>query len=480
MPTKQMTMKRLLSAVALVVLIGLQCSRQQETIVAHFGSHTITLDEFKLAYLSYMKQPKSKDSPRQREQFLDELITRKLMAMEGRRLKLDQDESYQLQLEAYQNKCLRDEHFDHEIRPRITYTTDDMDKLLAYCQESRHLQHLFFETMAQADSYYHCLENKQLTFEEIATKIFNDTALANNSGDLGWVNWDQMEYPMAMQAYQLKLNQYSQPIASSYGYHILRIVDYKVNPIISEDDRLKNRRSLEKMLEYKIGDQMAGEYIQQIMKDVKTTVHSQTMMKVGVILNKILLRRPTAWDTKYEIQLNPEEIHQIQNSVWEMRHDVFMEIDGMEITIGQFTASLTYVPYSITSSSYKKAIDYSIRDFKLTQIAHNKKLDQSRIYRNKVTLYQDQILQTKLRRYLINQITVGESDIRTWINQRGSQAQEMAYSDSGRAIITRQILQEKKAGRIPEFTRQIRAGQKIYIDMTPIHVYYQSIIEEQK
>ncbi|MCH6267305.1 peptidylprolyl isomerase [Neobacillus citreus] len=63
-------------------------------------------------------------------------------------------------------------------------------------------------------------------FEDLA-KESEDTATASKGGDLGWFGTGVMDPDFEKAAYALEKDQISDPIKSSYGYHIIQVTDKK-------------------------------------------------------------------------------------------------------------------------------------------------------------------------------------------------------------------------------------------------------------
>jgi peptidyl-prolyl cis-trans isomerase SurA len=61
------------------------------------------------------------------------------------------------------------------------------------------------------------------SFEKIAKEESDDPSAKINNGNLGWFSAFSMVYPFENAAYNTKIGDYSQPIKSRYGYHIIMV-----------------------------------------------------------------------------------------------------------------------------------------------------------------------------------------------------------------------------------------------------------------
>lgn len=90
-------------------------------------------------------------------------------------------------------------------------------------------------------SAYATLE--RLTIEDfgaIAREVSQDSATAANGGDLGWFGRGMMVAPFEEAAFSLKPGEFSDPVKSTFGYHIIQVIAKQVRPLEAsqyEEDR---------------------------------------------------------------------------------------------------------------------------------------------------------------------------------------------------------------------------------------------------
>lgn len=67
-------------------------------------------------------------------------------------------------------------------------------------------------------------------FHELALEFSDDPSATNNKGDLGYFTALQMVYPFEDAAYGLQVGKISDPVATNFGYHIIKLEDRRPNP----------------------------------------------------------------------------------------------------------------------------------------------------------------------------------------------------------------------------------------------------------
>ena len=82
-------------------------------------------------------------------------------------------------------------------------------------------------------------------FTELAKAHSEDPGSAVSSGDLGWVNPGQTvpEFERAMDA--LKLNELSAPVRTSYGFHLIQVLERRQQDVTQERDQADARQQIQ-------------------------------------------------------------------------------------------------------------------------------------------------------------------------------------------------------------------------------------------
>ncbi|MYM82544.1 molecular chaperone SurA [Duganella sp. FT50W] len=118
--------------------------------------------------------------------------------------------------------------------------------------QQTHARHILIKvtpTMSAADAKRKLLElkerldNKAAKFEDLARLVSNDGS-ASKGGDLGWLYpGDTMpEFEAAMNA--LKIGEVSQPVETSFGVHLIEVLERKSDDVSKERERNNARQAL--------------------------------------------------------------------------------------------------------------------------------------------------------------------------------------------------------------------------------------------
>jgi hypothetical protein len=158
-----------------------------------------------------------------------------------------------------------------------------------------------------------------------------------------------------------------------------------------------------------------------------------------------------------------------------LRNEKIAEVNGQSLTVGEFVAALSFVPYDALYKSYKSALDFVFRDMVITREAKSMALDRSEDVRQKTRLYTEYMLQSKIRRALIRNVKVTEEEVRMAYREKEiSQFQNIPF-DSVKSYLQKELLKEKKRQAVPEFIQEKLS--RVILEKYPerIHAFYDSV-----
>lgn len=113
---------------------------------------------------------------------------------------------------------------------------------IATTAEQVHARHILVATEDEARSLLTLLKEQKSTFEELAAASSTDTQTKDQGGDLGWFARGTMAAEFEAAAFALEPGQISEPISTTYGFHIIRVEEKDANRALSTD-QLETARS---------------------------------------------------------------------------------------------------------------------------------------------------------------------------------------------------------------------------------------------
>ena len=235
-------------------------------ILATVGSTQVTSYNFIDSYSNRLINTQLQDSKHERDRHLNELIRTKLFAEAARNEKtvLDSSEKSMIQLE--KEKALREALYNQIIGSQSSRISDSLARLHFKWQHTEiHIKHLFHKNKAILDSIKNRLIYNPELFDTFAVNLFKNNKLKNSGGDLGWISYNTLDPALEQVAFAIPIGKISNPVRSSYGWHIILKVNEKRQMIISEDDYQIQKASITQLVSDKQKRILADEYVNNLM-----------------------------------------------------------------------------------------------------------------------------------------------------------------------------------------------------------------------
>ena len=121
---------------------------------------------------------------------------------------------------------LRNEALRHYVIGAIAPTDDQLKTYFKanieeyVVEEGTRASHILVEDETTAQDVYRQLQ-AGADFAELASEYSTDTASKDRGGDLDWFGPSQMDHGFAEAAYALDLGEFSEPVRTQFGYHII-------------------------------------------------------------------------------------------------------------------------------------------------------------------------------------------------------------------------------------------------------------------
>jgi peptidyl-prolyl cis-trans isomerase C len=206
--------------------------------------------------------------PDVRERVLRAMMAEKLLYAEAIKQGADKSEKLQRELEDIKKKLVVRTFLDIKTADLITDADlkREYDAMVSSMKDDKEVRarHILTATEKEAKEAKKKLDSGK-SFEEVARDNSKDPGSAKQGGDLGYFTKDKMVKEFADAAFSMKKGEVSNPVKSSFGYHIIKVEDVRkvTAPTFNEvKDQLRG-----KLQEKKLND-----YIADLVKsaDIKT------------------------------------------------------------------------------------------------------------------------------------------------------------------------------------------------------------------
>lgn len=168
--------------------------------------------------------------PNTRQQLIENLVDQELMVQEATTKKIENSKEYRDAYNSFRRQALVSGLVKKELAPKVTdavvkdYFTKNKYK---YSGDQVRAFHILVSTEAEAEKIFKEVSAPGADFQKIAEQSSKDPSVKVNRGDLGFFGRDQLDPAFTDAAFTTKVGQISEPVKSSFGYHIIKVIERK-------------------------------------------------------------------------------------------------------------------------------------------------------------------------------------------------------------------------------------------------------------
>jgi len=223
-------MKFISSSVALISLLlsTAVVAQNADPNIMTIDGKPVSKSEFETIYKKNNKDPKvTKEAL---DEYIELFVKFKLKVAEAERLGLDTTEAFKNELEGYRKQLAKPYLTDNIL------TEDLIKEAYERMQWEVKASHILFKIgglNTPADTlaaYKKAMDIKRRIetgsdFGILAQSLSDDPSAKQNNGDLGYFTGLMMVYPFETAAFNTPVGKISDPVRSSFGYHLIKVID---------------------------------------------------------------------------------------------------------------------------------------------------------------------------------------------------------------------------------------------------------------
>lgn len=433
------------------------CSRSpsDDETIANVGGRKITVKKFREDFELAPKYVRSKKGTEAARQHLEAMIEKELLVLEAERRNLDKDEKIQTRLKWVERTTVRDQFYKERIREKVEITDAELREAFVKYNKSIRARHLFAPSEEEAYALLKRIRDGE-DFAELAKECFSDSQLARSGGDLGYFTFGDSDEAFEKAAFDLDVGEISQPVATRWGYHIIKIEDIKRNVLVTEDDFALKRPALSTLIRKRKEKALADQFVHDFMTAKNIRVHKDAFLLIFEQCQSLANGREARLPPYIPV-LGEVEINRLDRNLQVYRDDILLEFDGGSWSIGDFVEKLSQMPLIQRPklSSLKRFRDDlagMLRDELLSQEGYRQNLHDTPRVREEVNTWRDEILSLGMKSTVASEVIVSDQEIREFYKSH-------SYNYTRpREVKIQEILVESKA-LADDLLRRAKAGE---------------------
>lgn len=271
-----------------ILFISISCSDKQDPeneIITTVEGEPINIEVFEAKYVRHLIQTGRNDTPKERYAYLNQFQDEILLANKAAESGFLEHPTYQRTISFEQRKAMVDFYFLDEMEKRLEPATDD-EVRLAYAKSKRtaYVRHLYSQNRDEIEGYYdRLLEGED--FIDLANELYETSSYDSLAGYIGPVKYYAVDDAFAEAAYSTNQGEFSKPVRSNFGYHIVYVEYLEVPVILTEDDYKFRRPGIASQVRLRNQELEANEYVRNLMESLLVQVSEENVLQLKSVID---------------------------------------------------------------------------------------------------------------------------------------------------------------------------------------------------
>ena len=198
-----------------------------DKVVARVDGATITEGDIAAAVASLGAEIAGIPEAQRRAQIVDFLITNQLMAAAAGEQKLDSGPAFDARMQNYRRLAMAETYYQKQVLGSVSEADVKKvyDQYVAGFKSEAQIRarHILVATEEEARDIIERLGRGD-AFADLA-KEFSKSPEGQTGGDLGYFAKGDMVDPFDKAVFELKLNEFSEPVQTQFGWHVIEVLE---------------------------------------------------------------------------------------------------------------------------------------------------------------------------------------------------------------------------------------------------------------
>ena len=362
-----------------------------------------TVYEFESSYINHLISTGKNDTEFERNAHISKMIDDILLAESAENKGLKDHLIYISAVDYQKRKSMIDSYFVDEMDVKIEPLTDDEIRL-AYAKKQRtvYVRHLYSKNKDDIEKAYDSLQSGA-NFVDLANEFYETAIYDSSAGYLGPVKYFGVDDVFAEAAYSTNEGQYSEPIKTRLGYHIIYVEHIIFPAILAEDEYQYRKQGIESQLRLRKQQMISDNYVLDLMSGLEVQTSNDNLMKLRYVISNLgndIITQESNNPENADVVWTDKRIEQLANSF--DRNAVlatYMLDNQIQVfTFGEYLSWLPYLSFQESKLRLGASVGRGLRNQVIYQLSKKNGYDQDDRVKRKVEIRAVEIL-SELNQY---------------------------------------------------------------------------------
>lgn len=327
----------------------------------------MSVNDFQSRYVRRLIQSGQNDTKIGRYRFMNELIDNLVLADKSDEKGLLSDPIYLKALEFQQRKSMMDYYFIDQMEELIDAPNDE-EVRMAFAKKQRkvYVRQLFSLQESELREPYERLQNGE-DFVDVANDYFETTSYDSLAGYLGPITYFGVDDAFAEAAYSINQGEYSEPIRSMFGYHIVYVEFIEFPALLTEDEYQVRKSGISSQVKLRKQRLVSNNYVRDLMTTLSVEVDVENLAMLRQSIANMADDQIIDATQEAEQESNFWDDQRIASLAQSMDGDAVLASfvlkgDRIELTFDKYMQWLPYLPFNESKNRTGASLGRSIRN----------------------------------------------------------------------------------------------------------------------
>ncbi len=272
----------------IILFTFISCSDEQNLesdIITTIEGEPITSEVFESKYVRHLIQTGRNDSRKERYSYLNQFQDEILLANKAADTGFLDHPTYQRTISFEQRKAMVDFYFIDEMEEQLEPATDEEIRL-AYAKSKRkaYVRHLYSADRLEIENYYDRLIEGE-DFIDLANELYETNAYDSSAGYIGPIKYYSVDDAFSEAAFSTNQGEFSKPVRSNFGYHIVYVEYLEIPAILTEDDYQIRKPGIASQVRLRNQELEANEYVRELMESLLVEVSEENILSLKNVID---------------------------------------------------------------------------------------------------------------------------------------------------------------------------------------------------
>ncbi len=377
-----------------------------ELTVARINGEPVSDRYFTKSYIHHLRTSGLNDTREERYLHLESIINELLLVQQLGAFSLNDEE-----MMAYQervNKKLRADVFYNRAFLDTLSPPTESDIRGGYFKSHIKLyaSQLFFTDSLEAHRRYNQLNSGE-DFIHLANEVYNLAEFDSLAGYLGEMSYFGVAPEVSEAAFNLKAGEYSSPVRTRFGYHIIKIEERVANPLVTEAEFRRRYDGVNSQEKQRIMAQMGDRFVRNFMQTLNITLNLENIEQLFYAIQEIDSKQnPSAIELgtpkNYATSQDVEFVKQNFDASTVLATYSFKG-EEFEFTAGDYYFWFSFIPLSEAKSRTNASVGRALRNEVFSLAALSMNLENDELFQFELNYHMDNYKSWRVKRYLVDQ-----------------------------------------------------------------------------